>query len=811
MSPIDGKQRASDRDVDATRSFPDSPANDDPRLLAAVQEYTAALEAGRRPNRLEFISRHPEIAQELAACLDGLAFVHSAAAQVQGEVGAAAHNAAGDEPFTGRPLGDFRLVREIGRGGMGVVYEAVQLSLGRRVAVKVLPLAAAFDPKHLQRFRNEAQAAAQLHHTNIVPVYAVGCERGVHYYAMQLIQGQSLTDVIGQLRGKMGRAADPGAAGSRDATATMVRPVESPDENGEERNSDNFGPLTSGVRLRDSTHAAQNLTTLRSSKRSAYFRAVARLGLQAAEALEYAHQMGVVHRDIKPANLLLDVRGNLWITDFGLAQLYAESGLTQTGDLLGTLRYMSPEQASGRAVVLDQRTDIYSLGVTLYEMLTLERALPGQTRQQLLYEVGSVDPKSPRSIDKSIPPELEIILSKAISKEASDRYPTARALADDLQRFLRDEPILARPPSIWDKAIKWTRRHKPVAVSVVVVLVLAALGLLTSTLLIAHQQALTKAAYQRERERAIEANAQRARFERSFNQARDAVDFFTRVAADEMANNPQFTDVRREMLQQALVYYQSFLDERKDDPSIGAELAAARSKVSAILTELSAFDEFIWANLRSALLWQPSIAGELQLSPEQAEHVEQLNAGFPRRLMGLGELRKLTSEQKQQRLKQMAGEIETKLNAILTPKQSERLRQIGLQAAGPLAFSQPAVADALSLTRDQKEKIRAIQAEYDDKHHRRIGFIHTGPPPGEPPDRGAEGSSPSHEHPPKPPDHFFQPDSGQQRQDAMNRILVLLTPSQVQIWKGMTGEPYNGPMMLEFHFGPPPDHPENHD
>ena len=282
---------------------------------------------------------------------------------------------------------------------MGVVYEAVQLSLGRRVAVKVLPLAGALDPRQLQRFRNEAQAAAQLHHTNIVPVYAVGYERSVHFYAMQYIEGQSLSDVIRELRRAAGRPVGPGpgsrgpkregssgaasvagAAVSRERTLTSTQPP-SVTANG-------VTDPAAGERWRAVMNggsgglpgATENLTALHGAKKASFFEAAARLGLQAAEALEYAHQVGVVHRDIKPANLLLDVQGTLWITDFGLAQLQSDSGLTQPGDMLGTFRYMSPEQASGNAVVLDQRTDIYSLGQTLYELLTLERAVRGETR-----------------------------------------------------------------------------------------------------------------------------------------------------------------------------------------------------------------------------------------------------------------------------------------------------------------------------------------------------------------------------------------------------------------------------------------------
>ncbi|MGC4034036.1 MAG: serine/threonine-protein kinase [Tepidisphaeraceae bacterium] len=308
------------------------------RLLAIVRSYTAAVEAGQKPDRRAIMRRHPDLADDLSACLGGLTFLNNAA----GQLAATAQDLV--DPTMGGPqlLGDYRLIREIGRGGMGVVYEAEQVSLGRHVAVKVLPMAAALDKRQLQRFKNEAQAAAQLHHTHIVPVYAVGVERSTHYYAMQLIEGQSLADVIADLR--MAAEQAPSTFSLSNASAL------------------------------NSSQPSMGLSSLRVAKRQNFYQSVARLGLQAAEALHHAHHAGIVHRDIKPANLLLDNDAGLWITDFGLAQFYAaENNLTQSSDRPGTLRYMSPEQASGSAVVLDQRTDVYSLGVTLYELLTLER------------------------------------------------------------------------------------------------------------------------------------------------------------------------------------------------------------------------------------------------------------------------------------------------------------------------------------------------------------------------------------------------------------------------------------------------------
>ena len=370
----------------------DSVDIDDPRVVAAAQEYLAAIESGRPLNRTEFLARHRDIAGDLAQCLEGLELVHAAAADmrkaeaVQSAVRktAAAH---ADSQNSSLPLGDFRIVREIGRGGMGVVYEAIQLSLGRRVAVKILPFAASLDPKHLQRFKNESQAAAQLHHTNIVPVYAVGSERGVHFYAMQMIDGEPLSQLIEHLRQQSGktptddgrapgattrtlRAAGsrtagrsitpgsvgaPGRRGGNDPTMPLGTPASPPgpvSRSGPDSRS-GAGPQAGRptVTVADiPTVTAQGSSTVLSdshSSRPEYFRTVVRLMQQTALALEHAHEMGIVHRDIKPANLILDRRGNIWVTDFGLAQFHADANLTRTGDMMGTLRVHEPG-ASGR-------------------------------------------------------------------------------------------------------------------------------------------------------------------------------------------------------------------------------------------------------------------------------------------------------------------------------------------------------------------------------------------------------------------------------------------------------------------------------
>jgi serine/threonine protein kinase len=306
-----------------------------------ADEFTQRLNNGDRPAIEEYAAQHPEIADVLREVLPALALIR------RPDVEAALTDSDRDGgPNLAEPLGDFRLFRELGRGGMGVVYEAKQLSLNRMVAVKVLPFAAALDHRQLQRFKNEAEAAAKLHCEHIVPVYFIGCERGVHFYAMQFIEGKSLAAIITELRHLVGRApADP----------ERTAPLRSPPTGG-----------AGGV----ATTIQAALTTEGSARSPAFFHSVARLGLEAAKGLEHAHRELVLHRDIKPSNLFVDSCGSLWITDFGLAQMRGDSHLTMTGELVGTLRYMSPEQALAKRVPIDHRTDVYSLGATLYELLT---------------------------------------------------------------------------------------------------------------------------------------------------------------------------------------------------------------------------------------------------------------------------------------------------------------------------------------------------------------------------------------------------------------------------------------------------------
>jgi serine/threonine protein kinase len=449
-----------------------------------VEEFLDRLNRGERPEVESYAGRYPQLASVLRQMLPALELMRAA-----GEDLAAKFDELPPPPaLAAGCLGDYRILREVGRGGMGVVFEAEQISLGRRVALKVLPFASTLDPKQLQRFHNEAHAAAQLHHTHIVPVYATGCERGVHFYAMQYVEGQTLAALISELRQQAGRGPVP----EGDAPA----PLSGPDGGADSQRTGPYRPEIVPTRAGDTTlGAAKPHSSERSIRSAEFFRTVARLGIQAAEALEHAHQLGIIHRDIKPGNLLVETtsplapggRGvggeglRLWVTDFGLAHVQSQAGLTLTGDLLGMLRYMSPEQALAQRVPVDHRTDLYSLGVTLYELLTLEPAFGGENRQELLRQIAFEEPRLVRRLNRAVPAELETIVGKAMEKNPADRYATAQELADDLERFLKDEPIRARRPTLVQRARKWMRRHRTLvwsaAVSAALLLVLAVAGL----------------------------------------------------------------------------------------------------------------------------------------------------------------------------------------------------------------------------------------------------------------------------------------------------------------------------------------------
>ena len=390
--------------------------------------YVEALQADQKPDRDQILAAHPDLRHDLESFFADHDEVERLTSPLRplrrgdahGQGGSPRDQAHGDLPVSVSSAVTFRLLREVGRGGMGVVYEAEQISLRRRVALKVLPFAAAIEPRRLERFKTEALAAAHVQHERIVPVHAVGCERGVHYYAMQFIEGQSLAALIDELR----RLRDV-----LDQRPSVTAPA---------AEQETSALSKSGTRAEDDAWlAATAISRERSSDRRRYFDRVAALGRQAAQLGRrvHAHHVGIVHRDIKPSNLLLDLRGQLWVTDFGLAQVTGDTGLTITGELLGTLRYSSPEQLLARRGIVDHRSDIYSLGATLYELVTLRPPFEGRDRAALIRQITDDDPVPPGALDNSVPVALETIVLKTLRKEPADRYATAQDLAEDLERM----------------------------------------------------------------------------------------------------------------------------------------------------------------------------------------------------------------------------------------------------------------------------------------------------------------------------------------------------------------------------------------
>jgi serine/threonine protein kinase/WD40 repeat protein len=466
---------------------------------ALAEEFLERHRKGERPTIAEYTAKYPKLAEEIRACFPALLLVEDLKPEAADLTGLTAMGARLGPAIAPSCLGDYRLLREVGRGGMGVVYEAEQESLGRHVALKVLPAQALLDPRHVQRFQREARSAARLHHTNIVPVFGVGEQDGLHYYVMQFIHGLGLDQVLDELR-RLRRCrngttpADSQAAQVAEALLTgrfSVSPVKAPSSplpftpegersRGEGLDTPPPAPLAVAPSASDSSTAVHlpgqaPHSTLSNTGRG-YWQSVARVGVQVAEALAHAHGQGVLHRDIKPSNLLLDMHGTVWVTDFGLAKADDSDCLTQTGDIVGTLRYMAPERFGGKS---DPRSDLYGLGVTLYELLTLRPAFVESDHNQLLHQVLHNEPPRPRKLNAEVPRDLETIVLKAIAREPKNRYASAAELAEDLRRFLADRPVKARRVSALERLWRWVRRNPALAAalaSVAALLLIVAVG-----------------------------------------------------------------------------------------------------------------------------------------------------------------------------------------------------------------------------------------------------------------------------------------------------------------------------------------------
>ncbi len=344
------------------------------------------------------------------------------------------------DPAAERVLGDFRIVCEIGRGGMGVVYEAEQISLARRVALKVLPAHITIDPRSVERFEREAKAAARLRHPGIVEIYAVGEDAGTHYFAMERIDGTPLNVVIERMR-------------QEGFDALTTRPTSTP--------SPHRAAAPSGTKTSATSTAAQN---------KAYIETVVKLVASIADALDYAHGQGIIHRDVKPSNILVRADGSPTLMDFGIAREQGLPSVTLTGEFAGTPYYVSPEQAMSTRMKLDHRTDVFSLGVTLYELLTLERPFPGDDPREVLGRIITKEPLDPQKLNPRLAPDLATIVLKALEKDPDRRYATAGAMAEDLRAFLEYRPIAARRASVRTRLMRFARREPAKATLLAVLL-----------------------------------------------------------------------------------------------------------------------------------------------------------------------------------------------------------------------------------------------------------------------------------------------------------------------------------------------------
>ncbi len=483
-----------------------------------------------------------------------------------------------DPPVERRQLpkiAGFQIVREIGEGGMGVVYEAIELALGRHCALKIL-LAQRVPTTSVKRFHREARAAARLHHTNIVPVFGVGEDEGQHYYIMQFIEGESLGQVFDRL-------------------VLSARPE---------------GP------------------------NSVYFRTIARIGCDVALALADAHKQGILHRDIKPANLLLEAQGKIWVTDFGLSKAFeGEDRLTRTGDIVGTVRYMAPERFDGRS---EPRGDVYSLGVTLYELLTLHPLFGESNHEKLIERVVHEEPVPPRQLDRRIPRDLDTIVQKAMAKEPEARYASAAALAEDLRRFLANEPVLARPVGPARRLARWCGRQPRLA---------TALGLATASLIVATGLSIAlawsqyRAAARLRAEQAL-TEVHKTRAEENFRDAQQAVEDYLARVSDETLLSQQdlgdFRPLRRRLLEDALKYYRRFLARHVTDPKLLADQALAYSNIARIVGEIGSANESlsVW---QQAISIRERIARENPTDPEAQFELAACLAGVADRQAILGQ------------------------------------------------------------------------------------------------------------------------------------------------------------------------------
>ncbi|MEQ1631365.1 MAG: serine/threonine-protein kinase [Planctomycetota bacterium] len=560
-------------DLDASGSESRDPLD----LLA--EQFLQRVRKGESITPEQFAALHPDHGAELRDLLDTLLLLEGAKRDRES-------SATGGRrlqlPKLER-LGDYRIVREVGRGGMGVVFEAVQESLDRRVALKVLPQASLLSGNQLERFRREAQFAARLHHTHIVPVFDSGEADGLHFYAMQFIDGRSLDLVVKALRKE---PVDPGSSVARDRC-----------------------------------------------------RLAARLGAEVADALHHAHQSGTLHRDVKPANLLLDGDDHVWVTDFGLAKALEHDGLTHTGDVLGTLQYMAPEQFSGQ---YDARSEVYALSVTLFELIALRPAFAAETRAELIDRIRSGRCDRLSRLVPTVPEDLETIVARGMAVDPSRRYATAAQFGSDLRAYLEDRPIDARRQSGVELLLAWCRRNRALAsAAAIAVLATATAAVVGWSSYWTTKDALHKVT--QSQQSAIRASERdRANLEDTLQVFEDVFDTIVgpdplyALLEDADETGTTVTALRAPvdsnslaLLERMLDFYDKFAERNRDNVALRQQTARSYARVGTIQERLGAHDEAIAAYERAAALLRE--IGDPEQKSELAALLQELGQVHVRR------------------------------------------------------------------------------------------------------------------------------------------------------------------------------------
>ncbi len=597
--------------------------------MQLAEEFTAKRRHGLPVSIDEYATRYPQWASEILELFPAIVMLETVA-EVSPAIPDEFRNAydsnlggyercpplheVHEKLLTGMEFGDFRLGKRIGQGGMGVVYEAEQLSLARIVALKVLNDTLS-RRKHRIRFQREARIAASLHHTNIVPVYGYGEHQGRLYYAMPLVDGIGLDTMIKSLRSLPANGDsdhhDQNREHNRDLASDEVNQLA---DDQERQFALSLLQTTEGAV--SALHAQQGFSE-KNLRWSNLYEGAAKLGVQAASALAYAHANGVLHRDIKPGNLMVDRVGRLRITDFGLARYEADENLTDSGDIVGTLRYLPPEAFTS---ALDQTSDQYSLGITLYELLTLRAAFQEDSRPRLIKKI--LDGKLPRidSISPRCPRDLATIIQKATAVDPRDRYETAMGFGEDLRRFLSDEPILARNQNVLEASVRFVRRY-PIGTALTALSMLLLAAIAVTSIVFAYnydeQRSLAQIAQRTTEQREAEAKE-------NLSLAIAAVDqFCDRVSQDVRLAQYDLLDLKKELLANAADFHRQLLDKQESSPESQLNLARAYVRLGRITGEIESKQQAVEWMEKGIAVYSELLAGSPGDVVVESEAIEE--------------------------------------------------------------------------------------------------------------------------------------------------------------------------------------------